>query len=127
MTDDPLEAARSDPRVLYAAERTYLAWIRTGLALMGFGFVVSRFGLFLRMLAKTDGESRHGLSLWVGIVLVSMGVVVHAAAAWRHREVCRRLHPTDRSDLAWTGLSVWMGFALALLGAFLAGYLVYAQ
>ncbi len=37
-----------DPRVLFAAERTFLAWIRTGLALMGFGFVVARFGIFLQ-------------------------------------------------------------------------------
>ena len=37
----------NDPRVRYAIERTLLAWVRTGLALMGFGFVVARFGLFL--------------------------------------------------------------------------------
>ena len=37
-----------DPRVRFAIERTLLAWVRTGLALMGFGFVVARFGLFLR-------------------------------------------------------------------------------
>jgi uncharacterized membrane protein YidH (DUF202 family) len=41
-----------DPRVRFAAERTLLAWIRTGLALMGFGFVVARFGLFLREIAE---------------------------------------------------------------------------
>ena len=40
-----------DPRVRFAAERTFLAWIRTGLAMMGFGFVVARFGMFLRELA----------------------------------------------------------------------------
>jgi len=40
-----------DPRVRVAAERTLLAWMRTGMALMGFGFVVARFGLFLREIA----------------------------------------------------------------------------
>ena len=43
-----------DPRVVFAAERTLLAWIRTGLSLMGFGFVVARFGLFLRELAAVQ-------------------------------------------------------------------------
>ena len=40
----------ADLRDSLAAERTFLAWIRTGLALMGFGFVVARFGLFLQQL-----------------------------------------------------------------------------
>ena len=43
-----------DPRVYFAAERTFLAWIRTGLALMGIGFAVSRFGLFLRQLSAVN-------------------------------------------------------------------------
>ena len=44
------DGATTDPRVVFAAERTFLAWVRTGLALTGFGFVVARFGLFLREL-----------------------------------------------------------------------------
>jgi uncharacterized membrane protein YidH (DUF202 family) len=47
-----------DPRVPLAAERTLLAWVRTGLALMGFGFVVARFGLFLHELAAARGGLR---------------------------------------------------------------------
>ncbi len=58
----------SDPRVFFAAERTLLAWVRTGLTIMAFGFVVARFGLFLRLLAaqhvpgSTPSQSAHDLS-----------------------------------------------------------------
>ncbi|HET9869812.1 MAG TPA: DUF202 domain-containing protein, partial [bacterium] len=44
----------NDPRIYWAKERTFLAWLRTGLALMGFGFVVARFGLFLRMVRLNE-------------------------------------------------------------------------
>ena len=46
-----------DPRVFFAAERTLLAWVRTGLTIMAFGFVVARFGLFLRLLAAQQGRA----------------------------------------------------------------------
>ncbi len=48
------DGAEKDPRVYFAAERTFLAWIRTGLGLMGAGFAVSRFGLFLREVQATE-------------------------------------------------------------------------
>jgi hypothetical protein len=50
--------AEQDPRVYFAAERTFLAWIRTGLGLMGVGFAVSRFGLFLRELSASNSHHR---------------------------------------------------------------------
>ncbi len=50
--------AEIDARIYMAAERTFLAWIRTGIALMGFGFVVARFGLFLRELTKRTALPR---------------------------------------------------------------------
>ena len=59
-----------------AAERTMLAWIRTGLALMGFGFVVARFGLFLQqieVMQKASPELSYGLSLWFGTALIVAG------------------------------------------------------
>ena len=57
----------NDPRVLFSAERTLLAWTRTSLTLMGFGFLIERFGLFLHMMNnQTTGVSRD-LSFWVGI------------------------------------------------------------
>jgi hypothetical protein len=47
MDEGMADGLKSGPSDYLAAERTFLAWIRTGLALMGFGFVVARFGLFL--------------------------------------------------------------------------------
>ena len=52
------QPAEQDPRVYFAAERTFLAWIRTGLGLMGVGFAVSRFGLFLREFTASQSVTR---------------------------------------------------------------------
>ncbi len=87
-------AAEQDPRIYFAAERTFLAWIRTGLALMGFGFVVARFGLFLRELRSNDlhfPTHATGLSLWLGTALVALGIVVNLSAAAHHVQLIRQL------------------------------------
>src|SRR5215472_17917428 len=78
---------KADLRDSLAAERTFLAWIRTGLALMGFGFVVARFGLFLQQLRFIDhvpSAPPYGLSLWFGTSLIGVGVIVNLSSAWRH-------------------------------------------
>ena len=86
--------AEQDPRVYFAAERTFLAWIRTGLGLMGVGFAVSRFGLFLRELSAGASHlpaQTTGLSLWSGVLLVALGVVVTLSAVVRHVQLVREL------------------------------------
>src|SRR5436190_8329473 len=84
--------AEQDPRVYFAAERTFLAWIRTGLGLMGIGFAVSRFGLFLRQLTVTDSHTRTtGLSLWSGVALVAIGVIVTLSSVLRHIQLIHEL------------------------------------
>src|SRR6202142_1006397 len=79
-------AMPSGPSDYLAAERTFLAWIRTGLALMGFGFVVARFGLFLRALQFGNPAMQapaYGLSFWFGTALIVLGVIVNGWSA-RH-------------------------------------------
>jgi uncharacterized membrane protein YidH (DUF202 family) len=55
LPERPMPDRSADPRVYFAAERTLLAWVRTGIAIMAFGFVVARFGLFLRLLRAQAG------------------------------------------------------------------------
>ena len=77
-----------------AAERTFLAWIRSGIALMAFGFVVARFGLFLRELTGSSAAAARTsphLSLALGLALISVGIVPCIVSAFRHRRYVRAL------------------------------------
>jgi uncharacterized protein (DUF302 family)/uncharacterized membrane protein YidH (DUF202 family) len=110
-----------------AAERTLLAWIRTGLALMGFGFVVARFGLFLQQLQimqHTPLERSYGLSLWFGTALIAVGVIVNVFAGWQHLRLVRELDRGAASHSHSSTLAVLIAFCLALVGLTMAIYLV---
>jgi putative membrane protein len=110
-----------DPRLPWAAERTLLAWVRTGVAMMGFGFVVARFGVFLRQLAAI-GEHAVPPSIdttYAGVGLVALGMVVNVVAAVRHRRTLRTLGTHGHVEVgAGSGIAIAMG--AALIGAILA-------
>src|SRR5208337_4176637 len=109
-----------------ATERTLLAWIRTGLALMGFGFVVARFGLFLQQLQvmqHAPSEQSYGLSLWFGTALITVGVIVNVFAGWRHLRLVRELDRGETADSRPTQ-AVAIAFFLALVGLAMAIYLL---
>lgn len=127
-TPSPTLPHPEDPRVRFAGERTLLAWLRTGLALMGFGFVVARFGLFLREIAAAGHVPGHanstGWSLWLGTGLITLGVAVSLWAAWEYfrfvQSSRRGSSYTPRTAL----LAVVVCVILALLGTVMAVYLI---
>lgn len=119
-----------DPRITFAAERTLLAWIRTGLAMMGFGFVVARFGLFLRELAMSRGVAlpQHaGASQWVGVALIVLGVAVNVLAGVQHFRFVRRFNQGEIARAKPASMGVILSVVLALLGLGLAGYLLWLR
>jgi uncharacterized protein (DUF302 family)/uncharacterized membrane protein YidH (DUF202 family) len=110
-----------------AAERTVLAWIRTGLALMGFGFVVARFGLFLQELQATQNTpsaQAYGLSLWFGTALIAVGVFVNLFAGWQHVRLVRLLDRGDQVRSRPAGPAVTIAIFLALVGLAMTVYLI---
>ena len=119
--------AEQDPRVYFAAERTFLAWIRTGLGLMGVGFAVARFGLFLReMGSRSPQVTAHtmGLSVFSGVALVLIGVVVNVNAVVRHVLLVRELRSGQWVGGKISTSAVTLALLLAVLGIGMALYLL---
>jgi len=115
-----------DPRTYLAAERTLLAWIRTGLAMMGFGFVVARFGVFLRELAVVHDlapQPQFPASVWVGMTLVLLGVVVNLCAAFKHWQLLSRLAHGQSPRMHPLSLATAAAVVLAIVGLLMAWYL----
>jgi putative membrane protein len=126
--DKPAERpSETDPRVYFAAERTFLAWIRTGLGLMGVGFAVSRFGLFLREFSATqhtvtNTSTTH--SVITGVALVALGVVINIVAVINHMTIVRNLAAGTWQPGKTSKPAIVLALVLATLGAAMAAYLL---
>lgn len=114
-----------DPRVFFAAERTLLAWNRTALALMAFGFVIERFGLFVRLLLVPNAEPAltGRVSVWIGVIFILMGCTVSVVSVRQYRKVLATLKPIEIPDGYRVNLGVFTNLMVAALGIALTVYL----
>ena len=108
-----------DPRVFFAAERTLLAWLRTGLTVIVVGFVVARFGLFVRLVAHSSA----GASAETGFS-AALGVAFVLVATLQHRRFVATLPAQDLPASYGRSFAVVMSAAVGALGVVLAAYLV---
>lgn len=118
----PSEAPRTArAREHLANERTLFAWVRTALALMALGFVVARFGLFLRAIALQAGSADPASGVQgsevIGVGLVVAGVLATAAGTRRFLRARRQIEegrfvPELFSDVFLAAVTVAVGLAL---------------
>jgi putative membrane protein len=113
-----------------ANERTFLAWVRTAIAVMAFGFLVERFDLFLQIAGQT--LARHALSPGgqlignvAGLMLIALGAVTIILATLRFRRLARQIDSAEETAGSGERLDVVLASMLAVLGVALFVYLSY--
>jgi putative membrane protein len=110
-----------------ANERTFLAWVRTAIAVMAFGFLVAKFDLFLKIAARSLVGDRQAVAMpsggfggAAGVVLILAGTVMVALATVRFIHTSRTIDSADpgtdsaRADLMLAGMMVALGIALVI-------------
>jgi putative membrane protein len=110
-----------------ANERTFLAWVRTSVAIVVFGFAIGRFAIALRQLERFQGQvsKTTGLSVWMGMSSILAGVVMVVAGLLRYRKTRAQL---EEGNFEPAGFVVDLVTILTVLfGLALAGYLIYVQ
>lgn len=117
----------NDPRVLFAAERTMLAWNRTSISFMAFGFVIERFGLFVKILGRSKLTfMEREVSFYIGLVFIAMSVIISFGTAWQYR---RRVLVTFKPAEIPKGYplwgAAWVNSMVGVLGLVLIFYMFF--
>lgn len=140
MNAPPLPETKEQPadrllnrRVHLANERTFLAWIRTSIGIMAFGFVIQRFALFTRQLALLAGQQHIPTEalpspVWsslMGVSLVALGALVSGLAFLRYQKVKKQIE--EDSFHHSSTLNAWLTLAVLGTGLLLVIYLMFIR
>lgn len=128
MPEDKQSPKIRNRRVHMANERTFLAWIRTSIGIMAFGFVVERFSIFVNQVSYFLGKEvslpSKGYSAALGISLVALGALMGVLSFIRYKKVERQINEdTYQPSMI---LDIMLALALLVIGIFLVSYLIYS-
>lgn len=127
---------KSDPRVYFAGERTFLAWVRSGITLMALGFVIAKFGFIVGLITEGQGSQpiENGTTLtelisaygtnYLGVLILLIGVIIILLAQYNHHAFVKNLPTKDVPQLPIRWLSALLTYTMALAGIALSLYLL---
>ncbi len=110
----------NDPRVLFAAERTLLAWNRTASGMIALGFFIDRGSLL------GASEAGRAYAVAIGLAFVLLGVALNVLSVVQYRRSIVTLNPREIPPRYWVNLPAFTSLAVAALGLLLAFYLLAA-
>ena len=109
-----------DPRVRFSLERTLLSWIRTSIALMGFGFLIARLSHPL------NGSSNDSdLSLWIGVALILVGIYVNFTANHAFNKNIKKLEKGEAIDEGHWTLGKILSVLISVLSLLMVIHLIF--
>lgn len=113
-----------DPRIYFASERTFLAWLRTSITIVALGFIVARFGIYLEMVGHDSSRFKLWASIIIGIALIVVGLLINIFSTVQYARFKKTL-PVDHLPKSYSStLAIFTGSAMTLTCIFLIVYLL---
>ncbi len=114
----------NDPRVLFAAERTLLAWNRTSISIMAFGFVIERFGLFLKIIGTEESKIFHRqISFIIGEAFILLASFLAIYSIAQHKRILRTIKTVEMPDGYNLSTGMVANGVIGALGMIMSAYL----